>query len=361
MRVLHLIPSFGGGGAERQLSLMAKELANTGLDVHVGYCRGGSNLRELSDSCVSKHELKASGNYDIALPSRVFNLVRLVRPDIVQTWLLQMDLLGGTAALLNHVPLIVSERSSSGAYSNNWKNRWRRIVGRRAEYIVANSVGGLEYWRPHVKESRLKLVRNCVTPSNDFDEPDCSSLHASVNGKAVVLFAGRFSYEKNIPTLVDALLLVAKLDSEAVILMFGEGPEHAYAVERILRAGLSHRLILGGHSAQLDRWMRRAAVCVSVSKFEGHPNVVIEAAAAGCPLVLSDIAAHRELFNENSALFAQYDSPSQIASAVVEALRNPTQARERAKRAGDIASQFSLRAMVAAYRSVYEDILRRSR
>ena len=361
MRLLHLIPSFGGGGAERQLSLMAKELANNGLDVHVGYCRGGFNLREITSSCVITHELKASGNYDISLPSRVFKLVRLVRPDIVQTWLLQMDILGGTAALLNRVPLIVSERSSSGAYSNDWKNRWRRIVGRRAARIVANSAGGLEYWRPLVHESRLKLVRNCVTPSSDVDETDGASLESSVDGKQVVLFAGRFSYEKNIPTLIDALLLVAERDSGVVILMFGEGPEHGYAVERISRAGLGHRIILAGHSAQLDRWMRRAAVCVSVSTFEGHPNVVIEAAAAGCPLVLSDIAAHRELFNESSALFARYDSPSGIASAVVESLRNPTQARQRAKRAGEIASQFNLQTMVAAYRSIYEDILRQPR
>ena len=137
-------------------------------------------------------------------------------------------------------------------------------------------------------------------------------------------------------------------------MMFGEGPEKDSAVQRIAESGLNGQIIVAGHSSQLAQWMARADACVSVSHFEGHPNVVMEAAAAGCPLVLSDIAAHRELFDERSATLVPAYAPARIAEAVLGTLHNPACAGQRADRARAIATQFNLPSAVASYRSIYE-------
>jgi len=139
-----------------------------------------------------------------------------------------------------------------------------------------------------------------------------------------------------------------------VAMMFGEGPERAEAAQRIAAAGLSERILLKGYSSELPAWMARSAVCVSVSHFEGHPNVVMEAAAAGCPQVLSDVPAHRELFDDASAAIVPADSPGRIAEAVLDVLQNPTPARERADRARTIVAQCDLQATARAYRQIYE-------
>ena len=351
---LHLIASLGPGGAERQLSLVAPALALSGVEVHVAYRSGGPNLYRLKDSGIHLHPLTSFGNHDPLLAWKLFRLVRRLRPDVVQTWLLQMDVLGGVAALLNRVPLIMSERSSAAAYELDAKTRMRLMVGRRAAGIVANSRGGLDYWRPYVSLSRLHIVRNCVSPA---DHPAGASIEAQaphLAGRPVVLFAGRFSYEKNIPALIDALILVARQNADVAIMMFGEGPERGFAVNRITNAGLAQRIVVSGYSAQLAAWLSRAAVCVSVSHFEGHPNVVMEAAAASCPLVLSDIPAHRELFDEESASLVPANSPSLIAEAVLETLSNPGDASARAARALAISSQCDLSTAVAEYLSIYE-------
>lgn len=356
MKVLHLIASLGAGGAERQLSLIAPALVRSGVEVHVAYCRSGPNLDRLNDSGVQLHELTSSGNHDPLLAWKIFQLVRLLRPNVVQTWLLQMDILGGTAALLNRVPLIISERSSAAAYEPNWKTCLRLLVGCRAAGIVANSRGGLDYWRPHLSIERLHLVRNCVSPAEHPVGEPIEALATHLAGRPVVLFAGRFSYEKNIPGLVDALILVARENADVSIMMFGEGPERALAMNRIANAGLAQRIVVAGYSPQLAAWLARAAVCVSVSHFEGHPNVVMEAAAAGCPLVLSDIPAHMELFDESSVSLAPANSPSRIAEAVLETLHNPGAAQERAASARAIAAQCDLYTAVAAYQSIYERV-----
>jgi glycosyltransferase involved in cell wall biosynthesis len=352
MRILHLIASFGPGGAERQLSLLAPALARSGVETHVAYRHAGPNLARLENGGAQLHALEASGNHNPALAWTIWRLIRRLRPDVVQTWLLQMDVLGGHAALLGRVPLIVSERSSASAYPPGWKTRLRLQVGKRATCIVANSLGGLDYWRPHVDADRLHIVRNCVSPSeplagepvDEFPPPD----------QPLVLYAGRFSHEKNIPCLVEALILVARRQPDAMIILFGEGPEREGAARRIAAEGLGQQIVVRDYSRQLPAWLERASACVSVSHFEGHPNVVMEAASAGCPLVLSDIPAHRELFNERSAAIVPAESPALVADAVLETLCHPASSRERAARAQVIAAQCDLDTAVSTYRTLYQ-------
>lgn len=361
MKVLHLIASLGPGGAERQLSLIAPALARSGVEVHVAYCSGGPNLERLECGGVHLHALTSSGNHDPVLAWKIFQLVRRLRPDVVQTWLLQMDILGGVAAMLNHVPLIVSERSSGELYAPGWKTRLRLLIGQSAVSIIANSRGGIDYWRPHVRFDRLHLVRNAVVVPliDDLTVAGATATFPNLAGHPLVLFAGRFSFEKNIPILVEALLLVAHSLPQVVIAMLGEGPERASTIHKVAAAGLGERFYIPGFCGDLPAWMKRAAVCVSVSHFEGHPNVALEAAASGCPLVLSDIPAHREVFDEKAAILVPLDSPHLIAKAIISTFQNPAPTKDRVERACAIVSQWSLSPVVAAYKSLYLQLAKR--
>ena len=356
-RVLHFIPSFGPGGAERQLALMAAELARMGVEVHVAFVAGGPNLGRLENASVRLHVLDAAGNHDPMLAWRIFGLVRDVRPDVIQTWLTQMDILAGAAAILCRVPLIVSERCNAPAYPRGWKTRLRRMIGLRADRVIANSRAGLDYWRPDVPEERLALIRNCVSPPGSAEGASPDTLVARTEGRPLVMFAGRLAAQKNVPTLVEALTTVARRHPQAVMVLFGEGPDRDDIARSIGEAGMADRILLAGFSSCLPAWMERAAAFVSVSLFEGHPNVVIEAASVGCPLVISDIPPHRELFDEDSAVFVPVDAPTVIADAVLDVLAHPDRARERASRACAITAHWTLTAAATAYRSIYESLM----
>lgn len=358
MKILNLISTLGAGGAERQLSIIAPALACAGVEVHVGYCRGGPNLVPLEHSNVALHLLPSSGTHDPILLWRIVQLVRHLQPDIIQTWLLQMDILGGIAGRLGHIPVIVSERSSSTNYSPGWKTSLRLMIGRMASCVVANSKGGMDYWRPYLSQEKLHLIRNCIIQTKEPSSEENNLSCLVKEGQPLVIFAGRFSHEKNIPNLIKALVLVARENPDVLIMLFGEGPEEGYVRQKILNEDLSDRIVLAGYSSRLAKWMSRASVCVSVSHFEGHPNVVMEAAIAGCPLLLSDITAHREIFNENSALFAPPHSPRLIADALLESLRRPDDALRRANCAKEIATQFDLASTVNAYIALYENLIK---
>src|SRR5262245_9437531 len=206
MRILHLIPNFAGGGAERQLSLLAPELCRLGVEVHVAFCERGinaeSNLELLSDSDIRLHVIPRMSNYDPSIILQLLKIIRLIKPDLIQTWILQMDVLGGLAARIAGVPFMVSERSSALAYPATWKYWLRTQMGSLAVSIVANSQSGASYWKPWAARTviirnglSVKLIRNNESAYiTNIDLPTESRL---------ILCAGRLSPEKNLDTLVE--------------------------------------------------------------------------------------------------------------------------------------------------------------
>src|SRR5688500_4596538 len=102
----------GGGGAERQLALLAGSLAGAGWKPHVALFRGGPNLERLRNSGVVLHDLGIAGPYDPRVFTRVMDIVRRVRPVLIQTWLPMMDIVGGAVSMMTGVPWILSERST---------------------------------------------------------------------------------------------------------------------------------------------------------------------------------------------------------------------------------------------------------
>ena len=142
MKILYCIPTLGNGGAERQLSYLAVELQRMGHEVHVASSRGGPNLERLKSAGVHWHCLGGVSNRDPIIFLRLIRLMRRLRPDIVQTILAPMDLIGGAAALTTRRPWILKESSSAPLYVDGLRNKFRSALGRHAGGIISNSAGG---------------------------------------------------------------------------------------------------------------------------------------------------------------------------------------------------------------------------
>ena len=96
---------------------------------------------------------------------------------------------------------------------------------------------------------------------------------------------------------------------------------------------------------------------MSISNFEGNPNVTLEAAAQGCPLVLSDIPAHREVFDETNALFVNHKSAADVSNGILSALREKGERSVRAERAKRVVASYTPDTILAEYLRVYSDVM----
>jgi glycosyltransferase involved in cell wall biosynthesis len=286
--------------------------------------------------------------------------IRAIRPDVVQCWLLQMEVAGGIAAWASGTPWVFSERSAPQAYPPGFKTWLRVKVASLSTAIISNSPAGDRYWQTRAPDRVKRYIIPNGLPLEEIGEtPVATRPDADVTSVApLVLVAGRFEYEKNIDTLVRAIRLVSQM--RPVQAMFcGDGSLRARLVQLIDDEGLTDRIRVMGYVAGLWGLMKRADVLVSASVFEGSPNVVLEAMACGCPLVVSDIPAHRELLGEETAMFVDPIGPSQFADAIAAVLRDPGRAAERARRARERARRYSLSAVAQRYAEVYRAVATR--
>jgi glycosyltransferase involved in cell wall biosynthesis len=351
IRVLHLIPTLGGGGAERQLALLAPALAERGVEVGVSYHTGGPNLEAMAAGDVSLFPLRQGNNHN---PAQLFAVCRLAarwRPDLIQTWLPQMDILGGLAAHFCRVPHVLSERSSSAAYGDGWKSRLRGMVGRRARAIIANSEGGARYWREKNVRCPVFVVPNAVTP---FEPTNAQPLrHAN---ERFIVYVGRLSHEKNLQNLVASFALALNQDASLTAYILGAGPLEAEVRHSIEQHDMGARIKVEGYVDNLPSWYAAAEALVTVSDFEGHPNVVLEAANAGCPLILSDIPQHREAIPADAALFVDGHAPDRIAESILQCLGDPINREFRVSQARASVRKLSVQAQSAMYQSIYQEL-----
>ncbi|PWB42321.1 MAG: hypothetical protein C3F19_04435 [Rhodocyclales bacterium] len=359
MRVLHCIPTMGGGGAERQLACLAGAWTRRGLEVHVALCEGGPNLERLRSSSAVVHRIPRRSNYDPGIAVGLVRRIRAVKPDIVQTWIPQMDVIGGIAALWTGVPFVVSERSSQAQYPGGWKDRLRCAIGRRAARIVANSEGGRAYWISQGKGAgSIAVIRNGI-PFEEIDRSpeDVPGSPGVLPEEELIVYAGRLSREKNLWNLVEAVRLVLGARPKARAILFGEGSQRAGLEEAAQRNGFGDRLQLRGYTDGIWGILKRADVFVSVSTHEGNPNAVLEAAACRCPVLLSDIPAHRELLDAESAVFVPPSSVSGIAEGIEGVLEHAEEAKRKAEIAYSRMLRYSIGSAAEAYLSLYGDVL----
>lgn len=348
----------GGGGAERQLAYLARELVRMGWEVHVALLSGGSNFDRLKTSGAVIHMLRGRNNYDPWIFWQLKRVMRLVNPDLVQTWLLQMDIFGGAAARMARIPWMLSERASELAYLKTIKNRVRLLVGRTASAIISNSICGKVYWKHQLGEAVPQYVVPNALPIEEIEQVRAASMHelGLDAQQRVILFAARFDVQKNLDNLILALRQVM-CQVRAVALLCGEGPLRSVVQRKLVDCGLSDQVLLIGYIPRLWDWMKRADVFVSVSTFEGRPNTVLEAMACGCPLVVSDIPSHREFLDEQSALLVNPHVPEAIADAIIGVLSASEVAAHRAETARAKAAQWSIPVIACQYDEIYREVL----
>lgn len=358
-RILHIIPALGGGGAERQLSLLALEQMRKGIDVHVATRRGGHHEQAMRDHGVAIHYL---GDLRYAHPllfGRLWSVIKTINPDIVQTWLPQMDIVGGLVAKAAGKPWVLSERNSKKAFTRPPRSVWwlRRQIARLASLIVANSQAGYDYWLEHIgKSDRLATISNGLDLAGIRVAQPLGVPGAGPDGDNFLL-VGRLLPHKSPQTLVRALDIVHQ-HYPARALIIGDGPLREELEGLIRDSGLADSVSVVPYQTEWWGHLKTAVALVSMSQYEGQPNVVLEAMAAGCPVIVSDIPMHREILDESTAVLVPVGDAAALADAMISLIAHRDEAHRRAELAQQSVARMNMDNVARNYELLYERALR---
>lgn len=353
MRILHVLPHLSGGGAERQFVYLARALILADHDVAVAYLTPGPAEPELPE--VKRFRLEAASNYDLRILAQLVQVMRRFKPDVVQTWILQMDILGGIAARIAGVPWILREPSAPSEITQGFKRKLHGVLARGAKAIVANSLLGHRYWQMRQPEVPSHFVRNGIPVSEILtaNAPLPAEVETASDEK-FLLAAGRLVRSKNMELLVAGVAAVSE-GMKLKVMICGDGPERPVLEALVARMNLGRIIHFAGSQSPEVLWtlMKRAAAYVSTSEYEGCPNTVLEAMICGCSLILSSIPAHRDLVDSGGAVFFDAKDPAAVAIAIKTVLTDDAATAARAAHARELAVGWSIESMRRAYEAVY--------
>lgn len=360
MRILYVIPQLSGGGAERHLSYLAPVLVKRGHNIHLAFLKEGPDKPSLNG--VVLHRLKSRSNYDPFLLFQLISLIRKIKPDIVHTWLLQMDVLGGIASLLTRSTWIFSEQSSGIGYPNSIKQILHDSLCSNANAIVSNSQGGDAYWKNKLPNTNRFIVQNGLPIESIYKIAPYLPIRIKDADKPIVLYVGRLisqpNEEKNVKRLLE-IINVVRQQLTLNCIICGEGPQKSELKALSHNLEMNNDVYFTGHLPVASVWalMKKASLFISLSKFEGCPNAVMEAMACGCPLVLSDIPGHREILNDKSALFVDPSNIHQTANAILKILNDPSIKRNLSLIAKQRARHLTIARMVEKWEKIYVNLI----
>jgi glycosyltransferase involved in cell wall biosynthesis len=352
-RVAYVIGELGTGGAEYQLVELLRGLDRAAYDPHViVLSEGGFWASEVRGLGIPLTELASRGQFDLVRVVALRSALRALAPSILHTVLWSANCYGRLAAVGLGIPWVVTAERNAIA-----RPRWEVVVERLLDavtdvYVVNADAVADELVRHGLRREKMRIVHNGVRleqfPAFQLDRRAARGALGLPPERRVVAQIGRLAPQKDYPTFLRAAALVAARVPDVDFLVVGEGPERA-ALEQLARSlGLHERVRWLGLRHDVPAILSAAEVMVLTSRFEGLPNVVIEAMAAGAAVVASDVGGCRELVP--SSEYGVLVAPGRVddVAAAVGALLEDEGARQAVASAARtrVEAEFSVEAMV---------------
>lgn len=358
MKVLHVEAGRHLYGGAQQVLYLLEGLAARGV-ANVLACPPGSEIAHRAAPYAEVVTLPMRGDADLALVARLRRVIRRHAPDIVHLHSRRgADVLGGLAARLAGVPCVLSRR-----VDNPESRAWVALKYRLYDHVITISEGIREVLLDEgLAPGRVSCVHSAVDPA-PWRGPCSRAAFRREFGLAgdgpVAATIAQFIPRKGHRFLLAALPEVLPRHPDLQVLLFGRGPLVAEVEAAIAAQGLSGHVHLAGFRDDLARWMGCLDLVVHPAEMEGLGVSLLQAAAAGVPIIASRAGGMPEVVEDghNGLLIAPGDIPA-LAAALQRLLGDGALRVEMGRRGRERVDQrFSPQAMVEGNLAVYRRVL----
>lgn len=368
MKIAFVIGSLEVGGTETQVCRLAAELQRRGHQVMVLVLTGTGPLASQLESegvewkPVGYEGLRfrnEEGKFrpwvvisELAKFRHLINAFRDLRPDVCHAFLYWAYVIALPLAWVTRVPVRLSGRRglTRPRGHNIFYRSLEGISNLFAHRITANAeaVAADVVLNESVKRSKIVVIPNGV------DIPPLAS-DAGLDPPVGLMVANLIGYKGHLD-LVNALSL---LDRPPVIRLIGEGPERNSIQSQIEAKGLAHVLILEGHAPNAARLWTTVQFGVLTSHEEGLPNAVLEAMAAGVPMVATRVGGVPDLLeNGTNGFLVSPGNAAELSDAISKIATDSELRTKLGEAAREKALKYSWSACTDRHLDLYEQILK---
>jgi len=376
---LHIALAIGTlnrGGAETQLVGLARELYAMGHDIEVLlincrgplqegldeldipiWCAGITGFRRITGA----RSLRSATSHNIGLIVRylaLFRHIRRGRYDVLHAYLFHAYAPLVPWAWVVRIPVRIAARR--GLYASLPKTTVLRPMTKlstvTATAVVANSEAVAEdaHVREAVPRSKLHVIRNGIALP-------LVQAHSAVEPPTGLLVANLIRYKGHLDLIAAVKLLPSSIREHLLVRCIGEGPMRAEITAALDEAGLRHQLILEGACAAAPLYLD-VQYALLVSHEEGLPNAIMEAMAAGLPVVATDVGGCRELVQDGiTGLLVPPRDAQALAVALARVIQDGNFRVRAGRRGRERAADFAWASNACSHAELYRSLLQRQR
>ena len=363
-KVLYLLNYAGKAGTERYVETLVRYLGGSRVEPYFAYNEGGLLVERLEALGVPCRQVTMRRRFDRKAAKALAALCAEWDIDLIHCHYLR-----------EHYTALLAKRYRPGlrvVYTNHFvqandlvtrvTNRWmdRRqdqmiaVCNKGKEQLIANGWSG----------DRIQVVFNAVDPAAWAGDRSESTLRQELNlpeDRFVMLCASRFADDKGHAYLIDSVkLLKERTKKPFTLVLAGDGPLLEPAKAQVKELGLEDVVKFIGFRKDIKNLYKGSDLYVNSSRHEALSFLIIEAMAAGLPVIATDMGGNPDIVNDRAGcgLLVRYNDPDSMATAMQKLLEDKDLLeRCRAGAAKTVAEKFEIHQWAEATWAVYEKAL----
>ena len=369
-KILYIVTLSDRGGAQRYVVDLATNLPKDQYEVVVAAGGNGPLFGQLSAQGIVVYQLKnlvrqINPIKDIAAYLELKKLIKSVKPDVVHLNSSKAGVVGSIAAAHEGVQKIIY--TVHGFAFNESVAAWKKWLYRLAERRSARYKHALIFISAFDRRTSASLGlssrQQLVTIHNGVNVPmalpksqACEALGLPAE-QLIVGSIANFYPTKDLATTVRAVSIISQRQPNLHLALIGDGIERPALEAEIKRLGLTDRVTLCGQHPQPGQYLNAFDVYTCSSVKEGFPFSILEAMAAGLPIVSTNVGGIPEMITSGATgVLVEPKNPPALADAIASLLADKDRANRLGRQAQQVVQEkFSLEKMIKETERVYQD------
>jgi len=370
INIIHCITTISRGGAENHLIEIIKGQLNLGFKISVVYLIGDGYWKEtLEKHGVDVYYLNLKYYGQIRPILTLKDIINDIKPNILHAHLPPAELYSRLALLLinkKNIPFLISRHNDEPYFRGPGKAILCKWVSKRACNIIAISEAVKNYFTKktsHANESKFRIIHYGINPDN-FLNPNYSNIailkkEYALENKYLIGTIARFVPQKALDVLIHGYNEYKKIASiPSKLILIGNGPLYKEITDLTESLNLKDDILFMGFREDIVDLLNIIDVFSLTSVYEGFGLVLLEAMAAGKPIVASRVSAIPEIvLNDITGILVTPRDPSELAKAFKKLEKSELRIKFGINARERVIINFTLEKMISETISLYNNIL----